>query len=432
MAQIELKPLTHREAVEYFRSKGFAPQLQRFHHLDHFREDHARNWVVAKAMKDDISRAIREEFDRALSEGRTLAQFQADLQPRLEQLGWWGKSLERDPLTGELQEVQLGSMRRLRTIFDTNMRTSHAAGHWARIQRTKVAFPYLEYVQIERPTKRHDHARFHGKIWRVDDPIWLRIYPPNGYFCGCTVHQLTEGQMQRAGKSVSPAMDLEEEPWINKRSGETFKVPKGVNPGFDSNPGATWLDLGQDWDRITPDLTAEQRTSQRAIIEGLRLRRLSDGRETVVVTDAEARPVGMQTADAVSPDRILLDRIEVPSQASILHSHVSDSSLSVQDVNALFNESAASITAISPGGSIWRAVRGNEPPRLAILRYRENAVGAFATLAAMDAQQAQIVYQHAMMLWLERQGVITYHFRMSERVRQILAVHSDLLERLAP
>ncbi len=155
MARIDLEPLPHREAIEYFRSKGYAHELQRFHHLDHFREDHARNWVVAKAMQDDVARAIREAFETALTEGQPLAAFQEGLAPRLQQLGWWGRAEMEDPVTGETEEVQLGSMRRLRVIFDTNMRTAHAAGHWAAIQRTKTAFPYLHYIQIQRPTKRH-------------------------------------------------------------------------------------------------------------------------------------------------------------------------------------------------------------------------------------------------------------------------------------
>jgi uncharacterized protein with gpF-like domain len=198
MTGIDLRPLPHRDAVEYFTSKGYAPALQRFHHLDLFREEHARNWVVAKAMRDDVSRAIRDEMTRALAEGRTLAQFQETLAPRLQELGWWGREMMSDPLTGEMVEAQLGSMRRLRTIFDTNMRTAHAAGHWAAIQRTKRGFPYLQYMQVERPTKRHDHSRFHDKIWRVDDPIWLRIYPP----CDPADRRLDEAQQPR-GRSAA-------------------------------------------------------------------------------------------------------------------------------------------------------------------------------------------------------------------------------------
>ncbi|KAA8605892.1 phage head morphogenesis protein, partial [Salipiger aestuarii] len=222
---ITLEPLPPRDAIAFWRSKGLAPQLNRFDYRDHWREEHARDFVVAKAMRDDVLETIRAAFDRSLSEGRTLAQFQADLKPELVKAGWWGRAIMDDPLTGETQDVRLGSMRRLRTIFDTNMRTAYAAGHWARIERTKKAFPYLHYIQIERPSKRHDHERYNDRIWRVDDPIWRRIYPPNGYFCGCTVIQRTEGWMKRNGRSVSDPIDLEEQPWTNKRTGETQLVP---------------------------------------------------------------------------------------------------------------------------------------------------------------------------------------------------------------
>lgn len=428
MVQIELKPLPHSEAIEYFRSKGFAPQLQRFHHLDHFREDHARDFVVAKAMRADVETAIRAELDRALAEGRTLTQFQSDLAPRLQELGWWGKSIERDPLTGEMTEVQLGSMRRLRTIFDTNMRTAHAAGHWASIQRTKKALPYLEYVQIERRTKRHDHARFHGKIWKVDDPIWLRIYPPNGWFCGCTVLQRTEGWMRRNGRTPDEPLDLKEEPWVNKRTGEGFMVPAGVDPSFDTNPGAVWLDLGDDWDRMTPDRSSAQRASERGIIEGLRLRRLGAGREALVVTDAGSAPVAMRTAAPDRPDVVSLDGLTMPPGSCFFHSHVTEATLSSDDLGILFGQAGQSITAITPGGSIWRAVRNpsaNLRPLLA----------EFAMLIPEFAPELQLthgaeVFGHARMLWLEKRQAVTYHFRMSNRVRQLMDMHADLIQRL--
>lgn len=422
MARAELQPLPHREAIEYFRSKGYAHELQRFHHLDHWREDHARNWVVAKAMRDDVSLAIRQEFDRALTEGRTLAEFQADLAPRLQRMGWWGKAEMEDPVTGELEEVQLGSMHRLRTIFDTNMRTAHAAGHWASIQRTKRAFPYLHYIQIQRPTKRHDHARFHDKIWRVDDPIWLRIYPPNGYFCGCIVTQRTEGWMRRNGRTVSDPMDLDEEDWTHKRSGEVHRIPRGITPGFDTNPGAAWLDLGEDWERMTPDLTGDQRAAQRGMIEGLRLRRLSDGRETLILSDKEGQPISYRTADPDHPESVSLGGLTIPHHPHILHSHLSETTLSQSDLAVLFDTPATSITAISPGGSIWRAVRTpNIIPR--------HALGEFAAKNT-GLQVDGVIYNHARWLWLEKKGVITYSWRTSEKARQFLRDNADLIQRL--
>jgi len=431
MARIELQPLPHREALEYFRSKGFAHPDQRFSYLDVWREEHARNFVVAKGMQEDVLRAIRDEIDRALAEGRTLAEFQQDLAPRLQKLGWWGKAQIEDPVTAEIEEVQLGSMRRLRTIFDTNMRTAHAAGHWAAIQRTKRAFPYLHYIQIQRPTKRHDHARFHDKIWHVDDPIWLRIYPPNGYFCGCVVIQRTEGWMRRNSRTVDEMIDLEEEEWTHPRSGEVFQVPGGVDPGFDGNPGAAWLDIRRDWERMTPDLPASSRDFERGIIEGLRLRRLSDARETLVITDADSRPVRQYTARADQPNMVRFGFDEVPRGGSLLHSHVNETSLSVEDIDALHFSGARSITAIAPGGSIWRATRGNELPRQHVGAFLDRALGQFRSeLAALPPENGRSVFQHALMLWLERKGVITYSYRMSDRNRQLFARQADLIRSL--
>lgn len=430
MAQIELQPLPHREAIEYFRSKGYAPQLQRFHHLDHYRQEHARNFVVAKAMRDDALATIRNHLQEALEDGRTLQQFQAELKPELQKAGWWGKSIERDPATGELQEVQLGSMRRLRTIFDTNMRTAHAAGHWARIQRTKRALPYLEYVQIERPSKRHDHARFHGLIRPVDDPVWQRIYPPNGWFCGCTVLQRTAGQLARAGKEVSPPFDLDEVPWTNKRTGEVTALPRGVHPGFDTNPGATWLDLGEDWAAMTPDLTPERRAKELGLIEGLRLDRLRDAHESLIVLDGASDPVSMYRAMPDQPGIVHFDTEALPALPSFLHSHVTETPLSIQDIESLQNHKAEAITAISPGGSIWRAVRGNEPLRRPLLEFRANAAADMSAFAALPPEEGVTVYQHSLLLWLERRGVLTYSYRTSERVRQLIERHADLIGRL--
>lgn len=432
MARIELEPLPHREAIEYLRSKGYAHELQRFHHLDHFREEHARNWVVAKAMRDDVTRAIRAEVERTIAEGRTLSQFQTELAPRLKEMGWWGKALVEDPVTGETEEAQLGSMHRLRTIFDTNMRTAHAAGHWAAIWRTRKGFPYLEYVQIERRTKRHDHARFHGRIWRVEDPIWQRIYPPNGYFCGCTVLQRTEGWMRRNGRTVDDTPDLDEVEWTNKRSGETTRVPRGITPGFDTNPGAVWMDREGAFEAVTPDLSDDRRATERGLIDGLRLRRLSDGRETLIVTDADSQPVAMRSAPADRPGSVTATGMLLPATPGFLHSHLSEASLSIEDIRLLHSARASAITAISPGGSLWRATRGTEPPRLALDEFaRQRYPGARAALQAMDRQDADAVVSHALMLWLERKGVITYSWEVSERNRQLFDRHIDLIRSLS-
>lgn len=434
---IALEALPHKEAIEYFRSKGYAPQLQRFSYLDHWREEHARNFVVAKGMRDDVLQVLREGLDRALSEGRTLKQFQDEVTPLLQKAGWWGESIMTDPLTGQAETVKLGSLRRLRTIYQANMSTAHAAGHWARIQRTKKAFPYLQYVQIERPSKRHDHERFHDKIWRVDDPIWQKIYPPNGYFCGCYVIQRTEGWMKRNGREVSPSIDLDEIPWTNKRTGEVFDVPHGITPGFDNNPGAAWLDIEDRVAEAMPDLSTERQAYERGLLQGLRLRQMGIGRETLIISDVDGERYVQRDADPASPEKVSVDalleaagnRLEDADRMTLLHSHVTDAPLSYDDLMTLQSSRVRSISAVSPGGAIWRARPGQEVFGTQMSDFARRALPILRALELSESDYAYLSH-HALALYLDQRGAIHYTYSLTDRLKQLFAKHADLIERL--
>lgn len=44
---------------------------------------------------------------------------------------------------------------------------------------------------------------YNGKVFRADDPIWQKIYPPNGYNCRCKVIALDYEQVAREGYNIS-------------------------------------------------------------------------------------------------------------------------------------------------------------------------------------------------------------------------------------
>ena len=176
--RIELKALPPAEAVALFRQKGLTIG---FAWQDVWKESHAAAFTVAKAMRADVLEAIRKEVDRALIEGRTLRQFRNDLTPTLQKLGWRGKAPVTDPLTSETVLAQLGSPRRLRTIYDVNMRASLAAGQWQRINRVRARRPYLRYSAVLDDRTRPDHRAWHGTVLRIDDPWWNTHFPPNGW-----------------------------------------------------------------------------------------------------------------------------------------------------------------------------------------------------------------------------------------------------------
>ena len=237
MAEPEVLDVPPHEAIRTFRAKGF--------HIGHSWMDtdaatHMESFTVAKAANLDILRDIRAAVDRALAEGVSYEDFRDELQPLLERRGWWGRREMRDPRTGETREVQLGSPRRLRTIFHTNLATAYARGKWERIERTAEDLPYLRYVAVNDERTRPDHSAWHGVILPVTDEWWRTHYPPNGWRCRCVVEQLSADDIERRGYErlpTRPAHEGQTRAWRNERTGEDVRVPIGVDPGWDHNVG---------------------------------------------------------------------------------------------------------------------------------------------------------------------------------------------------
>ncbi|MDO4434676.1 MAG: phage minor head protein [Alysiella sp.] len=230
--QPEMIPLTliDRAALEHLKSKALQGS---FSHYDVWLDQHKYAFTVAKMMDADMLAEVRSAIVDALANGTGFADFQKRLKPYLMARGWWGEAVMIDPLDGQAKTVQLGSTRRLRKIFETNMATAHAASRWQRIERNAKAMPYLRYNPSASNHKRDDHKRYYGLILPVRHPIWQQIFPPNGYGCKCTVTQLTRGQAEREGISEEPNFEFVQV--TNPRTGEVVKVPKDITPSFAHN-----------------------------------------------------------------------------------------------------------------------------------------------------------------------------------------------------
>lgn len=230
----ELQALPPEEAIAYFRQKGYAVG---FDYRDVWQAQHQAAFTVAKAMQLDLLQDIRAEVDRALAEGTTLQDFQKRLIPTLQQKGWWGRQTRQDPLTGEVRDVQLGSPRRLKVIYDTNLRTAHSEGQWERIQARKASFPYLQYDGGNSENPRLQHKAWDGLVLLVDDPFWQSHMPVKEWGCKCRVIPMTAGQLQRRGLEVDESPRVPTTPYVNARTGEVQQIPAGVHPAFHYPPG---------------------------------------------------------------------------------------------------------------------------------------------------------------------------------------------------
>lgn len=226
-----------QDAIDWFSSKQLTPS---FDYRDVYREEHAYAFVVAKVMQIDVLQTIRDDLIKSLKDGGTYQQFQKEITPTLQKLGWWGEQEQVDPYTQEKRAVQLGSPRRLKTIYRVNMRTARAAGQWQRIERTRASHPYLVYELGASREHREQHVSWAGIMLPSNDPFWQTHYPPNGWGCKCRVRQVSQREYDRlkaTGKYLTEAPSIDRKEWINKRSGEVLQVPDGIDPSFDVNAG---------------------------------------------------------------------------------------------------------------------------------------------------------------------------------------------------
>ncbi len=222
------------ETLAWLKNKQLKPS---FSYKDVWLEEHATAFTVAKAMELDILNDIRDSVLKAIAKGQTLEQFKKELTPILQKKGWWGKQLQTDPKTGIKQDAQLGSPRRLKVIYQANIRTARAAGQFQRALRTKGALPYFVYELGPSERHREHHQAMAGKIAPVDDPIWNEWMPPNGWGCKCRVRQISKREAGRKGYDGSAIGDIPRKQWKNTRTGKTESIPQGIDPGWNSNPG---------------------------------------------------------------------------------------------------------------------------------------------------------------------------------------------------
>lgn len=247
-ANLNLEP---KDAAAFFAGKG--EQLA-WDYTEVWGEANVHAFTVAKATSLELLRTIRAEVAKAIGPGQTFEQFKKALRPRLEEMGWWGKKEVLDIDTGEITQAQLGSVRRLRTIYQTNVQTAYMAGRYKRYVANAADRPYWRYVAIMDGRTRPAHAALNGKVFRWDDPIWKVIWPPNGWGCRCRVVALTEAEFKALGLPLEDGTDMvfETEVPIN-RDGDMVSV-KGIrytdadgtahifrpDPGWDYNPGEAW------------------------------------------------------------------------------------------------------------------------------------------------------------------------------------------------
>ena len=196
----------HKKAIEYFEKKVALGPKKHWDWTDTMRHAHDRVFVVAKATSIDLVKDIHASLLKAIKEGKTYQDFANDIIPTLKEKGWWGNidAVNKDQKLVKPIKVD---HRRLRNIFNTNVKTAYAAGRYERMMEDADIAPYWRYVAVPKgagnKNPRVEHAALHNLVFRYDDPFWQTHYAPNGWGCHCTVVRMTKRMVEKKfGKSV--------------------------------------------------------------------------------------------------------------------------------------------------------------------------------------------------------------------------------------
>lgn len=211
-----------QEQIDFFRKKINLPS-ERWD--DIWKRAHDRAFMVAGANKADLVADLRTAVAKAVEGRGTLDDFRRDFRAIVARRGWTG-------WTGEGSEA--GEAWRTRVIYETNLRTSYAAGRYKQLMDPELLKlrPYWRYVHndiVARPRPQHLAWGAGRLTLRYDHPAWQIIYPPNGWGCRCyvvAVEAPKDGDMI----SLPDGWDL-----IIPRTGE----PAGVDKGWGYAPGAS-------------------------------------------------------------------------------------------------------------------------------------------------------------------------------------------------
>jgi len=203
--------LPFNEASRFFQQKL---NIQTKAWDDLWKEQHARGFMSAGAMKAALLEDLRGAVQKAIDGKLSLKEFREQFDGIVEKHGWAYKG---------------GRNWRSRLIWDTNITTSYQAGRWQQFQEGGAE--YLRYVHADGVMNpRPLHLAWNGRVVRIDDPWVGTHYPPNGWGCHCRMVRAWKEDYDAA--TASGLADAPPSP-IDPKTG----APVGIDKGWDYNVG---------------------------------------------------------------------------------------------------------------------------------------------------------------------------------------------------
>lgn len=130
----------------------------------------------------------------------------------------------------------------LKTNLQTAVNSSYNASQWQKLHDPAVMelYPAYKYKTREDNRVRPEHAILDNAVYRSDDIIWEKIYPPNGWNCRCYVNYLSAEDIQEPGNKPN---DLTVDPAEVNRLVKEANISKDFqrNSGIDGHIYDKWI-----------------------------------------------------------------------------------------------------------------------------------------------------------------------------------------------
>lgn len=164
---------------------------------------------IAGVSRLDALRAVRDALAAAVSRGESAAQAALRVQSALIASGY----SPLDPWHADLVAQQA-------------LAQSYGAASYQSLTNERLAglIPFFRYVCVVDEFTRPNHLVWNNHFFKSGNPIWQKIWPPNGFRCRCSVKGVSVNTVTTYGIAED-------------------SIPRGGNPdpGFSKAPGV-WLD----------------------------------------------------------------------------------------------------------------------------------------------------------------------------------------------
>lgn len=155
-------------------------------------EAHDKAFTIAKVTTAELLQEFYNLVETAKSEGLSVSEFKQKVSEKGESLPELRKWLDDN------------NPHRLKIIYDTNLQFAYAKGKYQglKLLAEQDIMKYWQYIPSTSSEPNPLHKQYYNKIFRADDPIWNKIYPPSRFGCKCSVRAISDREMQEKGYEI--------------------------------------------------------------------------------------------------------------------------------------------------------------------------------------------------------------------------------------